>query len=238
MRRRERANGTGLLRALLVAALLAVRAVPSLAIPSLVVEPPTIDLGILEGDVRVPFACTLRNAGDAPLRIHEVVPTCGCTVVLFTDSLIAPGDAAPLTGAFHSRKLEGNVLKSIFVKTNDPERPRAVVLLRAWVQREVTLSETSVSFGDVAPGEPGEKTILIRPAKDLFLVILGVDGCEGLVRAELSDGERAGDRILRVALLPQPEGTVLDDTLYVRTNAPGRETIPIPVDGRVRGSRK
>lgn len=210
---------------------------PAAAAPALVIEPPTVDLGILEGDVAVPFGFTLRNDGDEPLLIREVNPTCGCTVVFLADSLLAPGEIVPLTGAFHSRKLEGSVLKTILIETNDPARPRAVAILRVWVQRELTLSYESVDFGSFDAETIKEEKILIRPSAEIALEILGVEAPPERYQCWIEDGEKPGDRVLHVTLLPQREGIVLADTIRVRTNVKNRETIALPVRGHARGKR-
>jgi hypothetical protein len=46
-----------------------------LAAPALVINPPSVDLGFLEGDVTVPFGFTLRNDGDS--RPSTPWTTCG-----------------------------------------------------------------------------------------------------------------------------------------------------------------
>ncbi|MFH1680790.1 MAG: DUF1573 domain-containing protein [Candidatus Eisenbacteria bacterium] len=222
------------LPALLVLAAALALPVAASGAPSLVIGPPSIDLGILEGDRVVPFSVALRNDGDEPLAIHEVNPTCGCTVVLLSDSLILPGESVPLTGTFSTRKLEGEIRKPVILRTNDPERARAVFLIRAWVQRALTLSDDSIDFGVFAPGEMKEGRILFRPSEGIELAILGVEGPEDRYRFWTAGGERPGDLVLHVTLLPQPEGTVVEDTIHVRTNVEGRETIRLPVRGRVK----
>jgi hypothetical protein len=126
----------------------------------------------------------------------------------------------------------------ILLETNDPERPRAVATLRAWVQRELTLSDESLDFGEFDPDELREARILIRPGSAVSLTILGVRAAPERYRTWVAEGERPEDRILHVTLLPQPEGIVLSDTIYVQTNVKSHETIRLPVRGHARGKKR
>jgi len=226
----RRARAAALLPALWLLAL----PIPGLGAPALVFDPVSVDLGLLEGDIVVPFSLALRNDGDAPLAIHEVNPTCGFTVVFLPDSLILPGESVPITGTFSSRKLEGEIRKAVILETNDPERPRAVFLVRAYVERALMLSDDAFDFGVFPPNVSKEAKILFRPKEGIELAILGVGAPEERFRFWVVDGERAGDLVLHLTLLPQPEGTVLEDTIHVQTNVKKCESIRLPVRGRAR----
>lgn len=62
-----------------------------------------------------------KNAGNKPLIIESVKPTCGCTVAEYPKEPIAPGAEAEITGEFDSNGREGLQRKHITVRTNtDP----------------------------------------------------------------------------------------------------------------------
>ncbi|MFH1277207.1 MAG: DUF1573 domain-containing protein [Candidatus Eisenbacteria bacterium] len=201
--------------------------------PSLVADPPEYDCGVLCGDTTVSFLFTLRNEGDEPLHIAAVDAACGCTSVFLPDSLIPPRGALPLTGSFSSRKMRGDVRKTVTLTTDDPGRPAAILLIRAWVLRDLTWAPRTVRFFGVRAGEGSERTVLFRPGRGVPFTIEGVQGPAGRYDLRVTEGERLGDRVLHVVLLPTAEAGALGDTIRVRTNVEGKEEIVIPVEGRI-----
>ena len=69
------------LRSALAIALLVLFALPvAAAAPKAVVDKPIVDVGKVKKGDPVRHEFVIRNAGDAPLEITEVKPSCGCTV--------------------------------------------------------------------------------------------------------------------------------------------------------------
>jgi len=197
--------------------------------PALVVEPNEFDVGVIEGDTTTAIHYILKNAGTEPLRITEIRPSCGCTMISLADSLLPPGRSAPLTGTFSTRKIEGPVMKTIILTTNDPARPRAVLILKGWVQRALTLDRKTVRFADTVPGEMLEETVLLRPGRGHDLSGMEIEADPNLFRHYVTDGEREGDRLLHITLLPQKEAMLIDRAVTVRTVIEGREETKIRV---------
>ena len=65
---------------------------------------------------------TLRNTGTEPLRVTEVIPSCGCTSVEWTQEPIAPGGEGVIK-AVYDAKLLGVFQKDLEVYTNASEEP-------------------------------------------------------------------------------------------------------------------
>ena len=68
----------------------------------------------------VPAVCTFRftNEGDAPLIIHNVKPSCGCTAIDYPkDTPIAPGESGEIKAEYNAKKV-GSFTKSLTVKSN------------------------------------------------------------------------------------------------------------------------
>jgi hypothetical protein len=62
----------------------------------------------------------LSNAGNAPLIITKVEPSCGCTTSDYTKAPIAPGQKGKVKVTFDAKTL-GNFSKSVNVTTNAQE---------------------------------------------------------------------------------------------------------------------
>lgn len=88
-----------------------------------------------EGEVgTTTFAFT--NTGDAPLRLTQVTPSCGCTTPQYPTGAIAPGATGEIEVAYHSEGRPGPFEKHVTVVADGAE------------PRVVTLTIT----GDVTPG--------------------------------------------------------------------------------------
>jgi hypothetical protein len=67
------------------------------SLPPISVEPPVLDLGFMAPRVGGKGTVVLRNAGDKPLTIAAVTPSCKCTTTSsLTGTVLKPGESAPL----------------------------------------------------------------------------------------------------------------------------------------------
>lgn len=73
---------------------------------------------------------TFTNTGNADLIIDNVLPACGCTSIKEFTRLIPPGGKASLTLEFNSFSLQGEQIKTMLVKSNDPVQPNLVLQLK------------------------------------------------------------------------------------------------------------
>jgi hypothetical protein len=129
-------------------------------VPQLLVERPEVDLGDLPKGSSSVASFEMRNAGAADLRIVDVLPSCGCTVVSF-DRVIPPGEVGQLTATLYTESLDGEVAKGITVVTNDPAQTRVQLLIRAAV---VTAVRVLPDIPIVLRNDDGSRTVrrLIR----------------------------------------------------------------------------
>ena len=79
-----------------------------------------------EGDVATTtFAFT--NAGDTPITLSEVTPSCGCTTPEYPTGAIAPGASGEIVVAFHSEGRPGPFEKHVTVVAQGAD-PRVTTL--------------------------------------------------------------------------------------------------------------
>lgn len=111
-----------LLRRLTLFALLLLLAVPAAAQGSIrFAETDHTFEGLREGDV-ARHVFTFRNAGDAPLRLTAVRPSCGCTTGDWPREPLAPGDTASITVSYDAEGRPGAFEREVLVLTDgDPE---------------------------------------------------------------------------------------------------------------------
>lgn len=86
--------------------------------PIIKFEELSYDFGTIKRDVTVSHRFVFRNSGKKPLKIHDVSSQCGCTIPVYPQGAIAPGDTSSLLVKFNSKDKMNRQEKSITVHTN------------------------------------------------------------------------------------------------------------------------
>lgn len=120
-------------RAALVALLAALLAPPAAAGPRLAVDPEGFDFGEVRQQRTVSKEFRLVNFGDAALEILRISTSCGCTVVEAGERRVAAGESTRLRVELETREDRGPVVRTVLIETDDPDRPRVTLELRATV---------------------------------------------------------------------------------------------------------
>ncbi len=110
--------------------------------PKIAIESNQIDFGeVVIGEV-VSHQLLVTNEGNAPLEIHAVTTSCGCTQASLEKTTILPGGTTNLFVEFdsgaHDSDLLGPMDRQVFIASNDPLEPEVVVGLTAIVISEST----------------------------------------------------------------------------------------------------
>jgi hypothetical protein len=128
-------RGLGLLALVVVAAVLLTACGDSP--PRIVVEPASQDLGDVPQEP-LELAYTVRNEGGSPLRIEKVSVSCDCTTAIVKPDTIPPGGSAELRVTLDPTEdnLYGNLLRVIYLRSNDPAAPEVEVEFRVTIRRQ------------------------------------------------------------------------------------------------------
>ena len=99
--------------------------------PRIVVEPAAQDLGERPQEL-LELTYTVRNEGGSPLEITRVSASCDCTKAVLDRNVIPPGESAQLRVTLDpvEDNLYGNILRVIYLRSNDPDTPEAEVEFR------------------------------------------------------------------------------------------------------------
>jgi hypothetical protein len=105
------------------------------AAPRISVEPPSFDFGKALPGKTLEKQFSLRNFGDAPLVIEQVSTTCGCTAALLDDAhkVLKPGESGQLRVRLQTRDYSGKVVRSVLVRSNDPQTKLLEIKVEATV---------------------------------------------------------------------------------------------------------
>jgi hypothetical protein len=156
------------------------------------VEQEEIDLGTVETGAVAPAVFTLRNQGDAPLRIEGVQTHCGCLVASY-DAEIAPGEAGTIRAELNTRAHQGPMRKTIHVTTNDPGARQLALTVTATVRRAVAVEPGEQILLPLVPGRSAEQTVSLRPLDGQSFRIVAIASSEPRLAAEsVAEGYRSG----------------------------------------------
>ncbi len=98
----------------------------------LIIEPSEFNFGKV--NVKTETSFVMRNQGGSPLEILGISTSCGCTTAWADQETIMPGGRTTLYVSFDPtvhEDLEGDVLRQVYVRSNDLEQPEVKVDLRA-----------------------------------------------------------------------------------------------------------
>ena len=71
------------------------------------------------------------NTGNAVLKIEEIQEACSCTVHDLKKKEYAPGESGTITVGYAADTELGNIMKQLFVSSNDPYNPQIELLVKA-----------------------------------------------------------------------------------------------------------
>jgi len=99
--------------------------------PSISLETMQFNFGdVVNGEI-ITRDVMVHNNGESPLVVETVSTSCGCTQASLEPMTIPPGEVGVLhinfdSGA-HGLNVTGNVTRQIFINSNDPQQPEALV---------------------------------------------------------------------------------------------------------------
>jgi hypothetical protein len=107
--------------------------------PRIEVTPSSYDFGEISPTEKAVVEFQVKNTGGSPLEITRVSTSCGCTTAEIEDELLLPGETTTLHVTFDPQVMyteglaEEEILRVIYVRSNDPDRPEVEVELRGRV---------------------------------------------------------------------------------------------------------
>ncbi len=128
------------------------------------------------GDVKYaenPLKCTvtLYNVGKEPLKITKVKPGCGCTKQKLDKDMLAPGDSAKLELKLNLKERPGKVTKSVQIFTDDPNKEKYLLFLKANVKTGFKLTPSRISFYNAKIDEESVSKVVLNNTSDTDIVV-------------------------------------------------------------------
>ncbi len=203
--------------------------------PDIEIDAPTYDFGVIPQMDRVDHNFTIKNVGGSPLEILEVDPSCTCEKVDLKEKVIPPGGATQLNVRYQGSTNSGKTRVAVYLKTNDPDEPAAVVSLFGIVNGTAGVYPGHFQLGEIGQDESIHKSFVIyRPAFDTIRV-KSVKSSSSQVQTKFQRLDET-DVIARVHF--DLEGLPLGpfrETITVTTDAEKYSEIYVGIEGTVVG---
>ena len=201
------------------------------AAPNLQVLEPNYNFGeVFQGD-RVFHVYQITNQGDEPLLIDRLRSSCGCTAVLISSKKLPPGGTGELQANFDSSRFRGEVVKTIYLYSNDPNQPVTQLQLQGKVLELVTIEPSQVNFGQVKVKQPVSATVTLRNQGHKPLVLGTPRATAAELRFKMPKTSLAsGDELtLDLQLTPKPGQARFSGYLLIPVDGVPRNELRIPI---------
>jgi len=201
------------------------------------VEPAQVQRGEVEpGDV-LRLEWTLRNDGDAPLRIESLLPTCYCTTAKADANVVPAGGTTKIHVTIDPSDFSGPIEKGVEIATNDPQAPTQLVQVGMTVRPGIAIVPPELDFGAVPAAGSKELTVALKVPKERPLQVKAVTPGAAYLAVEqeqLQTDDRTGVR-LYVKVKPGAPAGPFASSIVVETNDAAKPRIEIPVRGKGAG---
>jgi len=200
------------------------------------------DFGKIKQGAESSYEFVFTNEGDAVLNIRNVETSCGCAAALTTDKSVKPGKSGKIKVTFNSHGYAGEVVKYVYVDTDDPANPRAELKIQAAVdvppQPKIDLDRYSHDAGLALEGEILAADVIVKNRGELELefecqlagATFETNGKKAAFPIKVAAGKEAA---LTIKIpLSSRVGFVREFVLF-KTNDPLRSTISMTLSGYV-----
>jgi hypothetical protein len=139
----------------------------------LVWDKDTIVFKAKPGDTETNVDFAFTNKGKRPLRIRRVRTSCGCTAAQMSKDVFEPGEKGTLSVTFRFEGRTGKQLKTIFVTTDDPDKPTTHVELTGTLPWNLQISERLLLWPKGSEATP--KTVLVEVNQNVDMKLTEVE---------------------------------------------------------------
>jgi hypothetical protein len=205
------------------------------AAPKIVVDQENFNFGRIYQGEKVVHTFRFQNAGDAPLNIEKVRTSCGCTAALLSSEVIAPGEKGEVGTTFDSARFRGDVIKTIYLYTDDPLKPVIQLFLRGSVKPEIVQDPERVELGLLQPEVEKEVRVTLTNQGEKEITFPSIQVTAPELQAELSSDVLLPGKAVQILIKATPrEGkTRLSGYVIVKTSSSHVPELRIPVYGSV-----
>ncbi|MBA3961955.1 MAG: DUF1573 domain-containing protein [Chthoniobacterales bacterium] len=157
-----------------------------------------------------------KNAGDKPVKITGVKPSCGCTTAALGKDVVAPGESGEITATFHIGDRVGAQTKTIHVTTDEAGDQGTVLTLKADVPQVLIVAPTFLYWAKNQPLTP--RTIEAKVGGDFAVTKLKIDSTDKDVEAVAE--QVPNEKSFRITVTPKPGNRPINAALKITPDFP------------------
>jgi hypothetical protein len=194
------------------------------------------DFGTIARGAKAEFAFELTNRYVEDVHIASVRASCGCTTPRIDRETLKTYEKGAVIAHINSGRFLGSQGATITVTLDKPFYAQVQLQVKAYIYSDVLLEPASVDLGSVERGKSVERTLRIRYAGRGDWKILDVRSDNPHLSGTVAEISRQGGKIayeLKAVLDKDSPVGYVNDTLWLVTNDQRRNSIPVPVEGRV-----
>lgn len=208
--------------------------------PALAVDNYVFDFGMQPlGTGRYTHTFTIGNAGTEDLVISAARATCSCTSVALSGNRIAPGKTVTLSAAFDSTDRHGAQAQRIYLQSNDPLTPLAVLTITGILTSGTfDVSRPAIDFPAVERHQGGSATITVYDTLHYGLKVLDVKSNSPYITATLRPPTTEDTSVNTIEVTIPPDAPLgrLNGEIQLTTNHEKRPSMVIPVTAMITGN--
>ncbi|MCK5600209.1 DUF1573 domain-containing protein [bacterium] len=198
------------------------------------------DFGQIKPAEKVRHDFKFRNTGKETLNIINIRSSCGCTTVKLQKREYAPGEEGVITASFDPKNFQGDTVKTISIKSNDPLRETIVLKIKAHILVDIVVRPKLLHFRDMIIGQPRTVNITLQGAEIDRFKIKEVKVPEKYPFFETSVEELTNSKrsIYHIKVTCDPDANsaeTFSDHIRIFTDSKKKPVINIPVRGSVKG---
>lgn len=205
--------------------------------PVLVLEPESLDLGVISVDSHAKGYIELKNVGDRTLHVEAIDATCNCVRIEIANRNINPGETERLHVVIRQLRETTDSTQWLVLRTNQRDQPlvRAAIHFSAR-DSGIVLRPQHVNFGRVDRTQlPANVRVRISPDSDQVASDFQVSGEDDAVAIVSEVLQNMGESPSFLVTIPKtaPSGEFMDRFEFLDVDS--EESRTLQVVGLVRG---
>ncbi len=202
--------------------------------PAISCSEPTWEFGTVpEGEV-VRHVFTVKNVGDAPLKIESARGSCGCTATVVSANEVPPGGEARIEVSVNTQGRRGRLEKSVVVASNDPKNPRLTLKVAGRVEVIAGFSPQHLNLGRMLKGSKRTEVVKVEAKEPGRVQLSEVTANDPRVQARLVEGQD-GEPAVEVTIAAGDQEGPLTAMVTAKTNLDSPKEIVLRLNGLVSG---
>lgn len=203
--------------------------------------------GTMQRGTKKSHEFTIKNVGDAPLKIWKGHATCKCTEFVVPEEKIPPGGSAQVRVEWSAKTDYGPFRQTATVLTDDPFRSSLDLTIDGTVLTPSGVEPPEIAFDKIPVGEERVAEVFVMAMLQDELTVSDPEFSDPALREKFdvkiepvekdelpNKSARRGFRVTVTAKDGLPIGR-FSQWLLLRTNLADAETLEIPVSGKVIG---